>query len=179
MKHLANMISGSRIVMAFSLFFLIGHQTMFLIIYILGWFTDAIDGTVAKLTNSQSDMGSKIDDLADLALITIMGVIMIIWVGSSILIHIPLVVIFLIVRIANMVITKQKYGKVFILHTYSEKALAIPVLLIPVVYIVFDSTMMIWIAMISGILASFEETLIHLTSESFSADRKSIFMKKA
>lgn len=177
-KYLANIISFSRIILAASLFWFINNPKTFLIIYALGWFTDAIDGTVAKLTKSQSELGSRIDDLADTILIFSMGVIMIIWLGRDFIQFIPFVIIFLAIRIINLMITKHKYGKSYISHTYSAKALGLLVLLLPVVYLLASNLIYIYAVVIIAIFVSLEETLIHSTSEKFDPDKKTYFIKK-
>ncbi len=177
-KYSANIISFSRIILAASLFWFINDPKVFLIIYSIAWFTDAIDGGVAKLTKSQSEFGSKIDDLADTTLISCMGIIMIIWLGKEFIQFIPFVIIFLAIRILNLMITKHKYGKTCIIHTYSAKALGLLVLLMPIVYLLTDSVIVMYVVVIAAIFVSLEETLIHSTSEQYDPDNKSYFIKR-
>lgn len=177
-KYLANIISLSRIIMAASLFWFINNKTMFIIIYVLGWLSDAVDGTVARATNSQSELGSKIDDIGDTSLIIIMGVILIIWVKRAALFFIPFIVALIIFRLINMMITKYKYGNVYISHTYSAKVLGVLVMIMPIVYLLTDYLHVITIVLIVSILVTLEESLIHLTSEKFDSERRTIFFKK-
>ncbi len=178
MKHLANIISFSRIIMAPSLFWFINNKYIFIAIYTLCWITDAVDGKVARATHSESELGSKIDDVADTTLIIVMGIIMIIWIKAEALIFIPLIVAVIIIRLINIMITKYKYKNVCIIHTYGAKFLGKLVFLMPIVYLVFNYLYFVSIVLIFAILVSLEESFIHLTSEEYNPEKKSLFIKK-
>ena len=66
-KHLANIVSSSRIVGAIALFFCNSISNVFLAIYILCGFTDLIDGPIARKTNSTSLLGATLDTVGDVA----------------------------------------------------------------------------------------------------------------
>ena len=65
-KHIANILTGGRIFGSILLLFFPAFSLEFYIIYLLCGFSDMIDGTTARRTNSTSDFGSKIDSIADL-----------------------------------------------------------------------------------------------------------------
>ena len=69
-KHIANIISGCRILGSGLLLFFPTFSVEFYIIYIICGFSDMIDGTIARKTNSTSKLGAKIDTIADIAFIT-------------------------------------------------------------------------------------------------------------
>lgn len=69
MKHLANVLTVSRIVLALILLvFFREISVLFLIIYTVAEFTDMIDGTIARKTGSCSRSGALLDTIADLIL---------------------------------------------------------------------------------------------------------------
>ena len=69
-KHIANIVTGCRALGSVLLLFFPAFSVEFYIIYIICGFSDMIDGTIARKTNSTSELGAKIDTVADLAFIT-------------------------------------------------------------------------------------------------------------
>ena len=69
-KHIANTLTGVRILGSILLLFFPVFSEAFYTLYLLCGFTDMIDGTVARKTNSVSELGSKLDTAADLAFVT-------------------------------------------------------------------------------------------------------------
>ena len=69
--HIANIITASRVLGSISLIFFPTFSLGFYIIYIICGFTDMIDGTIARNTNSVSNLGAKIDTVADLVFVTV------------------------------------------------------------------------------------------------------------
>lgn len=69
-KHIANTITAFRILGSALLLFFPTFSAEFYTIYILCGFSDMIDGTIARKTNSAGELGAKIDTAADLAFVT-------------------------------------------------------------------------------------------------------------
>lgn len=63
--NIANVITASRVVFATIILFGDAFSTRFYIFYLLGAFTDMIDGTIARKLNMKSSFGSKLDSIAD------------------------------------------------------------------------------------------------------------------
>ena len=70
-KHIANILTGCRILGSVLLLFLPVSSSSFYITYLLCGFSDMTDGAIARKTNSVSDFGSKIDTVADLVFIAV------------------------------------------------------------------------------------------------------------
>ncbi len=70
-KYIANIITGCRILCSGLLLFFPAFSIEFYIIYLICGFSDMIDGTIARKTNSTSKFGSKIDTVADLVFVTV------------------------------------------------------------------------------------------------------------
>ena len=69
-KHLANIVTSCRILGSILLLFFPAFSAAFYIIYIACGLSDMIDGTIARATNSTSELGSKIDTAADFVFVT-------------------------------------------------------------------------------------------------------------
>ena len=70
-KHIANIITGSRIVFSLSLLFIPLSSAWFYTLYLLCGLSDMIDGTVARRTNSASEFGARLDTLSDFAFMSV------------------------------------------------------------------------------------------------------------
>ena len=64
-KHMANIITSCRILGSILLLFFPAFSSWFYILYLLCGFTDMIDGSIARKTNSSSKFGARLDTAAD------------------------------------------------------------------------------------------------------------------
>ena len=70
-KHIANIITGSRMVLSLPLLFIPLTSAWFCVIYLLCGLSDMIDGTVARRTNSASEFGARLDTVSDFVFMTV------------------------------------------------------------------------------------------------------------
>ena len=70
-KHIANVITGSRIIFSLSLLFIPLSSAWFYVLYLICGLSDMIDGTVARMTNSVSEFGTRLDTVSDLVFLTV------------------------------------------------------------------------------------------------------------
>ena len=70
-KQVANIITLSRIVCSIWLLLLPVCSLRFYIIYIFCGLTDMVDGTIARNTHSATELGSKLDSIADLIFVVV------------------------------------------------------------------------------------------------------------
>ena len=70
-NHIANIVTGFRILGSLLLLFFPAFSLGFSITYILCGFSDMIDGTIARKTNSTSKFGSQLDTMADLVFVAV------------------------------------------------------------------------------------------------------------
>ena len=70
-KHFANILTCWRIFGSILLLFFPALSLDFYIIYLLCGFSDMIDGTIARKTNSTSKLGSQLDTVADLIFVVV------------------------------------------------------------------------------------------------------------
>ena len=71
MKHIANIITGFRIVFSIAILFLEPLSAAFYVLYTAAGLTDMIDGTVARKTNTVSEFGAKLDTIADFVFVAV------------------------------------------------------------------------------------------------------------
>ena len=70
-KHIANIITSCRIFGSILLLFFPTFSVEFYITYLICGFSDMIDGTIARKTNSISKSGSRLDTVADLIFVVV------------------------------------------------------------------------------------------------------------
>ena len=70
-KHIANILTGCRIFGSILLLFFPAFSLAFYIVYLFCGFSDMIDGTIARKTNSTSKFGSQLDTIADLIFVVV------------------------------------------------------------------------------------------------------------
>ena len=68
---MANKITICRIICSVMILFVSVFSPMFYFLYLVAGFTDMIDGTVARKTNSVSEFGAKLDSIADFIFVAI------------------------------------------------------------------------------------------------------------
>ncbi len=129
-KQIANIITGSRVVCSILMLFFPVYSTGFYILYLLCGFSDMIDGTVARKTNSNSEFGARLDTASDL-----------VFVAVSLLkllpiIHIPnwlwmWIVVIAIIKICNIILGFIHKKKLIFLHTIMNKITGLLLFLFP------------------------------------------------
>jgi len=70
-KRLANLLTGFRILGSILLLFFPVFTSEFYVTYLLCGFSDMIDGTIARKTNSDSEFGARLDTVADLTFLAV------------------------------------------------------------------------------------------------------------
>ena len=70
--NIANMFTSMRILGAIFLLFIEPFNTAFYVIYTVSGVTDALDGFIARQTNTASELGAKLDSIADLCFYIVM-----------------------------------------------------------------------------------------------------------
>lgn len=183
-KHIANFLTSIRIVLAFVLLFFMQekYQIVFLTLYSIAWVTDGLDGKVARALKTQSDFGSKLDDVGDTLLGIVMGISIFVWIGVELFNFLPYAIPLILIRVFNIFYTKKKYGKPYVIHTYGNKFTSFIAFLLPIYYVAvgkythYNPFALFYAVIIVGTLASLEEFLIHITSDKYNYKKKSLFL---
>ena len=177
MKHLANVLTGMRIVLSLLLIFCKLLGILFLVIYMICGLTDMIDGTIARKTNSESKMGAMLDSIADMvfvaaAMLTILPVLI------SILprYYFYIVIIIAFIKIIAYIIGMIRFHHFVALHTIMNKATGLALFFIP--YILISKTGYVVFAFISLIatVAAVEELLCMLLMKEEILNIKTVFV---
>ena len=129
-KHLANILTGCRIFGSILLLFFPTFSVAFYIIYLFCGFSDMIDGTIARKTNSTSKFGSQLDTIADfffvvVSLFKLLPVIHIpgwLWIWGSVI---------AVIKISNIIwgyVSKKQFTS---FHTIMNKVTGLLLFLLP------------------------------------------------
>ena len=129
-KQIANIVSSCRILLSITLLFCPMFSACFCGIYLLCGFTDMVDGTIARKTNTVSEFGARLDTTSDfiffaVALIKLLPIIHIpkwIWVW---------IVVIAIIKIFNVILGFAYTKKLISLHTVMNKITGLLLFLIP------------------------------------------------
>ena len=136
-KHIANIITGSRIVLSLPLLFIPLTSAWFYALYLFCGLSDMIDGTVARRTKSASDFGARLDTLSDFVF---MSVALIKFVPHF---HIPVwlwiwIGIIAMIKLGNVVFGFVRTKKLISLHTVLNKIVGLLLFFLPVTISVVD-----------------------------------------
>ena len=129
-KHLANLLTGCRILGSILLLVFPAFSVAFYITYLFCGLSDMIDGTIARKTNSTSKFGSQLDTIADL-----------IFVAASLFkllpaIHIPGWLwiwggVIAVIKISNIIWGYVSKKQFISLHTIMNKVTGLLLFLLP------------------------------------------------
>ena len=129
-KYIANILTGFRILGSVLLLFFPAFSVGFYIIYLFCGFSDMIDGTIARKTNSTSEFGAKIDTVADLlfaaaSIIRLLPAIHIpgwlwIWGGGI-----------AVIKISNIILGYASKKQLISLHSVMNKITGLLLFLLP------------------------------------------------
>jgi len=129
-KHLANILTGCRILGSILLLVFPAFSVAFYITYLFCGLSDMIDGTIARKTNSTSKFGSQLDTIADL-----------IFVAASLFkllpaIHIPGWLwiwggVIAVIKISNIIWGYVSKKQLISLHTIMNKVTGLLLFLLP------------------------------------------------
>ena len=138
-KHIANIITGSRIVLSLPLIFMPLTSTWFYALYLLCGFSDMIDGTVARRTKSANEFGARLDTVSDFVFMTValikfvphlhIPVWLWIWIG-----------IVAMIKLGNAVWGFVRAKKIIFPHTVLNKVTGLLLFLLPVTISFVDLT---------------------------------------
>ena len=138
-KHIANIITGSRIVLSLPLLFIPLTSTWFYALYLLCGLSDMVDGTVARRINSASEFGARLDTVSDFVFMTValikfvphlhIPVWLWIWIG-----------IIAMIKLGNVVWRFIHTKKLISPHTVLNKITGLLLFLLPVTISFVDLT---------------------------------------
>ncbi len=177
MRHLANLISLSRIVLVLLLLLVYHDRFWFVFLYLLAGFTDLLDGYVARQTHTQTALGARLDSTADLILFGVVLIVMILWLREQVLVFLPWIIFVALIRISNLIIAARKYGAFAILHTWANKLTGMLLFLTPLLFVIYRQMALLRLVCMMATLSAVEEGIIHLVTDELDLSRRSLFLR--
>ena len=132
MKNIPNYISISRIIMAIALFIPKTLSIQFYIIYIYCGVSDILDGFLARKYKITSQLGAKIDSIADMLFVWVSLIKILPVITIPIKIYIWIIIIVLI-KVFNIILGYIQYRKLILLHTVANKITGLVLFVIPLI----------------------------------------------
>lgn len=120
MKSVANYISISRIIMSIMLLISKTFSIAFNMIYVYCGISDVLDGFIARISKSESELGDRLDSAADIIFV-IMAMIKILPTLNLTKGIIIWVVFIASIKIVNVVYSYINYKKIILPHTIANK----------------------------------------------------------
>ena len=138
-KHIANVITGLRIVFCLPLLFVPLTSVWFYALYLLCGLSDMIDGTVARKLGSVSDFGAKLDTVSDFVFIVVA------LIRFAPYLHIPVwlwmwIGVIAMMKLGNVVLGFVRMRKLISPHTVLNKVTGLLLFLLPVTISFIDLT---------------------------------------
>ena len=129
-KHIANIITGSRIVFSLPLLFIPMTSAWFYVLYLFCGFTDMVDGSVARRMGSASEFGARLDTVSDFVFMIVCAVkiLPILRLPIWLWVWIVLIAFAKILNIALVFIAKKKLISV---HSVLNKITGFALFLLP------------------------------------------------
>jgi CDP-diacylglycerol--glycerol-3-phosphate 3-phosphatidyltransferase len=129
-KHIANIITSSRIVFSLPLLFLPLSSAWFTILYLYCGLTDMIDGTIARKTGAVSKFGAGLDTAADFVFMFVCCV------KILPLLHLPVwlwvwIIMIAVIKIMNIAFVLIHRKKLISIHSALNKTTGFAVFLLP------------------------------------------------
>ena len=133
---MANIITGCRILCSILLLFFPALSPAFFILYLVAGFTDMIDGTIARKTNTASEFGSRLDTIADMVFVAacMIKLFPVLTIPAWLLIWIGVIAIIKVINILSGYILQKKFvDKHTILNKVTGAVLFILPLTLPLI----------------------------------------------
>ncbi len=174
---IANALTVLRIVLSMMLPFLKPLQTAFLLLYAVCGATDVLDGYIARKTHSQSNLGAKLDSIADLVLMAALTVSLypVIRLPAGAVVWILAIAA---IRLAAALVSWSKHKAFASLHTWGNKLTGLLIFLFPFFAKILEPAVPVWVLCGAATLSAVEELMIQMASSTLDLNRKGIFAKE-
>lgn len=153
---MANALTICRIVLCVALLITEAFSPTFFLVYALAGLTDMLDGYVARRTNSESELGARLDSIADLVLVVVCLVKLLpaidvpIWLWA----WVAAIVLLKVVNVASGIVVEKR---LVMPHTIANKAAGLVVFLVPFAIPLFGITSPAVIACAVATFAAIQE----------------------
>ena len=158
-KHIANIITGSRILFSLPLLFIPLSSVWFYILYLFCGLTDMVDGTLARRTGSVSQFGARLDTASDLAFMFVCAI------KILPLLHIPVwiwvwITLVAVVKILNIVTVFVRKKKLISIHSVFNKITGLSLFLLPLMLTIVPTAYSVAAICVLATVAAMQEVYL-------------------
>lgn len=132
MKQAANIITLSRIPLSIGILFTTVFSPLFYVLYVVAGISDILDGIVARKMHCETELGSKLDSIADIVMVAVCMVKILpvidvplwmgMWIGAI-----------AAIRLAQIIFTLIRRKRFVMQHTLMNKATGLALFLLPLI----------------------------------------------
>lgn len=152
----------------------------FYVIYGCCGITDFLDGTIARAVNATSKFGSRLDSVADIMFLGVMGYKFIPYcIGKLQLANWILILAATAIHLAAYIVCLARFHKMSTLHTFANKVMSALIFVFPFTLVGDIEPLYIWYAYIGGVIAIYsaiECLLIHCVAKRYNPKNQMIWL---
>lgn len=128
--NLANLITGLRIICSIILLFCTALSPVFYGLYIAAGITDMIDGTAARKTDSASELGARLDTVADFVFVAVclIKLLPVLNINTWICVWVAVIAVIKIINIVSGYVMRKKLVAV---HSVMNKITGVLLFILP------------------------------------------------
>lgn len=167
-------LTVSRIVCSILMLLSEAFSTGFFLLYFWCGLSDVLDGAIARKTKNETDLGAKLDSIADLVFsIALLLVLfkaftwelwMYIWID-----------LIIVIRVLALVVGIVKFHTFSSLHSYANKAAGVTLFLLPLMYWFAGLPLAVVIACLIFTFSAVEELIILMRMEELDRNTRGVF----
>jgi CDP-diacylglycerol--glycerol-3-phosphate 3-phosphatidyltransferase len=132
---MANIITGLRILVSAVLIFCPVFSPSFFALYLIAGVSDMTDGTIARITNSVSEFGSKFDSIADFVFVAVCLIKILPVMDVPVWLYVWTAVIALI-KISNIISGYAMQKRYVAVHTFMNKVTGALLFILPLTLVI-------------------------------------------
>lgn len=177
--NVPNVITSLRILGSAALLFIEPFSAVFYIVYTFSGFSDVLDGFIARRAGLTSQLGARLDSIADL----IFYAVMVLRVFPRLWATLPgwiwiMTLSVVAVRAIAYITAAIKFKRFSSMHTYMNKATGAAVFCVPYFLLLPCAVELCFLACCIAAVSSLEELLMHLFSKEYNEGIKTIIAMK-
>ena len=130
---MANIITGFRVLISFTLLFCPVCSTVFYMLYLIAGLSDMIDGTIARRTNMVSEFGARFDTAADSVFVVVCLIKLLPVISIPVWLYVWIVLIALI-KIINIISGYVVQKKLMAVHSVMNKVTGVSLFILPLTF---------------------------------------------
>lgn len=169
--NIPNTISIIRLILSPCLLLTAPLSLPFFILYSIIGISDVADGFIARKYNLVTNLGAKLDSIADIVFVAVFLIIFIPILKFKIWMWIVCGIV-LLLKMTSTIVVFAKYKKIAFLHTIMNKICGIVLFFVPFLLLKIDSETVIISIFAVTLLAATEELIINILSKKLDVNIK-------